>query len=384
MKTVYQLADNIVSSLGFTTEETMNAILSGRSGVRHFPAGSFDLPEEFYASKVDDDQLEAAFSSIRTVCDATRFEKMALLSVYKCADNQNIDLSSPKTLFILSTTKGNVGLLADQATKNFPPEQVFLSHSAEVITRFFKNPNTPIVVSNACISGVSAQIVAKRLLQCGAYDHVVVVGADELSKFIVSGFQSFKSLAPDICKPFDINRLGLNLGEGAATIIYGSADNEDDIPAHSIILADGAITNDANHISGPSRTGEGLYLALKSIVLSHNNEIGFINAHGTATAYNDEMESIAIRRAGLLPVPVFSLKAYLGHTLGAAGVIETIISSESLKRNVLIESLGYEQCGVSNPLNIIQSKSNTPLKSGIKMISGFGGCNAALLLKKVC
>ena len=381
---VYQLADNIISSLGFTTIENTNAVFSGISGIKFFPVGEFQLPEPFFASKVNDNILESEFKQLsRNNKAITRFEKMAILSICRCSENSNIDLSSKRTLFILSTTKGNVRLLEDKGAANFDSGSIFLSHSANVIADFFGNTNKPVVVSNACISGVSAQIVAKRLLQSNAYDHIVVVGAEELSKFIISGFQSFKALSPLICKPFDANRTGLNLGEGAATIIYGKAEKEDELPANTIVLEDGAITNDANHISGPSRTGEGLYLALKSILLNTGEDLGFINAHGTATPYNDEMEAIAINRVGLNKTPVNSLKGYYGHTLGAAGLVETVISSSCLKNNTLVKSIGYEECGVSQPINVIQGTVQSPISSCIKMVSGFGGCNAAILLRKV-
>lgn len=184
-------------------------------------------------------------------------------------------------------------------------------------------------------------------------------------------------------RPFDIHRTGLNLGEGAATIIYAKAEHQSELATDTIILTEGSITNDANHISGPSRTGEGLYLAIKSATRNHNGKIDFINAHGTATPYNDEMESIAITRAGLNTCPTNSLKGIFGHTLGAAGIIETIVSSACLKSNKLVKSIGYENCGVSNPLNIVKQSSNSKLQNCLKLVSGFGGCNAAILLEKL-
>lgn len=383
MNVIYQLAVNIVSSLGFTADENTKAVFEGKSGVKHFPEGEFNVPESFCASKVDDKNLESAFRQISNSKTVTRIEQMAILSISRSIENISIDLASSKTLFILSTTKGNVRLLEQKGLPDYNPNKILLSYSAGVISNFFGNPNRPMVISNACISGVSAQIAAKRLLQTDAYDYVVVVGVEELSKFIISGFQSFKALAPDICKPFDTNRIGLNLGEGAATIIYGKVKSYEDLSAGTIVLENGAITNDANHISGPSRTGEGLFLALNSILQNTDNNIGFINAHGTATPYNDEMEAIAISRAGLSTIPTNSLKGYFGHTLGVAGLLETVISSACLKNNTLIKSIGYNESGVSEKLNIIQNTVETPLSSCIKMVSGFGGSNAAILLRKI-
>ena len=183
-------------------------------------------------------------------------------------------------LFILSTTKGNVHLL-DANETGFPKERVLLGQAARQLTDFFHNPNQPIVVSNACISGVCAQIEAIRNLQGDRFEYVVVVGADVQSPFIVSGFQSFKALSSDPCKPFDAQRTGLNLGDAAATIIYA---RRDAVLASDWVACRGAIRNDANHISGPSRTGEGSYLALKEMLrFCTPDDLAFVNVHGTAT-----------------------------------------------------------------------------------------------------
>jgi 3-oxoacyl-[acyl-carrier-protein] synthase I len=384
MSVVYNIADNIVSPLGFTTEANIHAVLEGWSGGKFYPDNTWNIPEAFFASLIDDKQIDSFFWGISAKTSFTRFEKIALISACEAVSSSGIDAASDRTLFVLSSTKGNIGLLEEREQTDYNEEQVHLWHSASVIARFFNNPNQPIVISNACISGVSAQIVAKRMLQTGKYNHVVVIGADVLSKFIISGFQSFKALSHELCKPFDAKRVGLNLGEGAATIIYGIAGTETELPVGAIMLENGAITNDANHISGPSRTGEGLFLALQSILIGLKAyEIGFVNAHGTATPYNDEMESIALQRAGLITVPVNSLKGYYGHTLGATGLIETIISAQALSQNKLIKSMGYEQCGVSNPVNVITKTESKTVSRCIKMVSGFGGCNAAILLKKI-
>lgn len=384
MAVIYQQASNIVSPLGFTTEENFKAVLDGKSGAKHYSENTGGIREAFFASKINDELLTVALAQL-DVQAYSRLEKMAILSVVNAVKNLDVALESEQTLFLLSTTKGNVSLLEqNKAIEPYDETHLLLSHSAKIIARYFGNNNTPVVVSNACISGVSAQIVAKRFLQAGTYKQVVVIGVDTISKFIITGFQSFKALSMESCKPFDANRVGLNLGEAAATIIYGVAESEASLPKGSIVLEAGAITNDANHISGPSRTGEGLFLALQAIMKDREPlDIGLVNAHGTATAYNDEMESMALSRASLNQVPVNSLKGYFGHTLGASGLLETIISAESLRHNTLIKSLGYEVCGTTHPLQVITEVKTAEIKRCIKMVSGFGGCNAAIMLKKV-
>ncbi len=385
MAVTFIKSHNIISPLGFSSEENMNAVMSGAIGLKHYKENTLGVPEAFFASQINWEFIDAAFSKISQNNTYSRFEKLAILSVYNATSTINIDLANDKTFFVLSTTKGNIDGLENLKNENFKEEQILLWHSAFAIARFFGNKNQPAVVSNACISGISAQIVAKRLLNTNKYNHVVVVGGDLLSKFVISGFQSFKALSVEACKPFDANRVGLNLGEGAATLVLAKSEAESDLAKETIVLEAGAITNDANHISGPSRTGEGLFLALQAVMKSRKaQEIGFINAHGTATPYNDEMESIALSRAGLTEVPVNSLKGYFGHTLGAAGLIETVIASESLRLNQLIKSAGYETSGVTYPLNMITKSGTANISRCIKMASGFGGCNAAIILKKVC
>jgi 3-oxoacyl-[acyl-carrier-protein] synthase-1 len=372
------LGTNIISSLGFTTDENFVAVKQGVSGVKHYDVGTFDLPEAFMASLIDREKLNDEFYrhcglDPQSPNNYTDLEKASILSIHLANKEAEIDLSSEKTIFILSTTKGNIDLLNgnDEKCK-------YLWHTAMLISDFFGNKNTPIVVSNACISGAAAQIEAMRALQSEKYDNAVVIGVDFLSKFIVSGFQSFKALSPELCKPFDKDRIGLNLGEAAATIIFSR------VPPHrATSLLNGAIRNDANHISAPLRTGEGSYRALKYILQNIDTEnISFISAHGTATPYNDAMETVAITRAGLENVPVHSLKANFGHTLGAAGVLESIISLKALEENTVLKSMKFHEQDFENQINISKENRFSDKKYFVKLLSGFGGVNAALLFKK--
>ena len=367
---IVSIANNITSPLRMTTAENYAAVKAGKSALKRYE-GHWGLPEAFVASLID----RSNFTDNRY----TIVEQAVIHSVAKALESVNIDTASPKVLFILSTTKGNVFLL-DRREKGFPQERVRLGMMARQIASYFHNPNEPIVVSNACISGVCAQIEAMRHLESGNYDYVIVSGVDIQSAFIVSGFQSFKALSPEECKPFDSNRHGLNLGDAAATIIYTRKDSvsENDWCAYR-----GAIRNDANHISGPSRPGEGSYRDLKYVLGDIDlQKIAFVNAHGTATPYNDEMESIAIDRAGLSNVPVNSLKGYYGHTMGAAGVLETIMSMQAIDDNNILATRGFETLGVSRNINVTNQNQPTEKKAFIKLLSGFGGCNAALLMTK--
>ena len=375
---IVKIADNIISPLGMSTAENYAAVKSGRSELKRHD-GLWDLPEPFTASLMNRKAVNEIALQKGIDDKYTFFEKMIILSAAKALEQTDINTASDKVLFILSTTKGNVFLL-DKRETGFPAERVRLGMAAQQMTNYFHNPNVPIVVSNACISGVCAQIQAMRELESGGFDYVVTVGADVQSAFIVSGFQSFKALSVDPCKPFDANRCGLNLGDAAATIIYTRKDN---VAENDWVACRGAIRNDANHISGPSRTGEGSYRALRAVLGDmHPDQLAFINTHGTATLYNDEMESVAIERAGLSQVPVNGLKGYYGHTMGAAGILETILSMQAIDDNNILATRGFETIGVTHPLVLSNQNQMTDKRAFIKLLSGFGGCNAALLMAK--
>ncbi|MCQ2959299.1 MAG: beta-ketoacyl synthase [Bacteroidales bacterium] len=381
IKMIYQISHNIISSLGFSSEVNYRAVKQGLTNLK-LQENIFGLPTPFVGAIIDEELLNEEFALInRNNFKYTKFEKASILSIYKALENTDILANSDDVQFVLSSTKGNVHLLDN--LNGFDSDRIYLWKSAQLIANFFENKNTPIIISNACISGASAQITAKRLLDNNQCKNVIVIGADMLSKFIVSGFQSFKALSPELCKPYDKNRIGLNLGEAAATIIYGKT-KESALPQNTIVLQNGSMANDANHISGPSRTGAGLFLAINKVLHETNpDEIAFINAHGTATAYNDDMESLAFTSANLQERPINSLKAYFGHTLGAAGVLESIISSLAIIDNTALKVNNLTERGTVAPINsLLENKTCTENKF-LKVLSGFGGSNAALLFKKM-
>ncbi len=391
-KAVVKVADNIISPLGTTTEENYAAVKAGKSALRLYES-SKDLPEPFFASLIDEAALADEYAGIASAAKngeysgldgLTRFEKHLILSVSKALKGTGIDPASDDVLFIVSSTKGNVELLDREAGPcgGDPAERERLGNSAERIAGFFGNKNTPVVVSNACISGLCAQITAMRELQTGRFGTVIVTGTDVQSRFIISGFQSFKALSGEACRPFDAQRKGLNLGEAAATIIFRYKTPAPD----DWVLLRGAVRNDANHISGPSRTGEGSFRAIKAALGDIKpEELALVSVHGTSTAYNDEMESIALSRAGLQNVPVNSLKGYFGHTMGAAGILETILSMASVDDGTVLGTRGYSECGVSCPPDISPESRKTAKRAFVKLLSGFGGCNAAgIFIKGDC
>jgi 3-oxoacyl-[acyl-carrier-protein] synthase I len=382
--TVYAAGDNIISSLGFTTEENMENVINGVSGILKTD-DKYLSSEAFPAAIVDSEKLAGLFENIASPACYTRLEQMMILSLKQAVEASGIDLQSPHTLLIISTTKGNVELLESEKKDIFPKNRVYLWGLARVIGDFFKTCTTPLIVSNACISGLLAIEIGSRLMQSSGYETVAVVGGDLLTPFVVSGFQSLKSLSAEPCKPYDKARNGLSLGEACATMILSSQSSPIE-NRRAIAVMGGASSNDANHISGPSRTGDGLFYSIKKALLSAKmaaGEIDFISAHGTATLFNDDMESEAINRADLQEVPLNSLKGYFGHTLGAAGTLESIISIHAILRQKLIKTLGLSTPYVAKKINIIRETQPYTFNNCLKVASGFGGCNAAVIYSVV-
>jgi len=339
------------------------------------------LNESFCSSIIDQIILEKEFSNFAVEGEFTRLEKMMICSLAPVIQGSNISLNN-RTGLIISTTKGNIDVLDSSTT--FPQDRAYLSELGKTIKSFFKFENDPIVVCNACVSGILSVAVAKQYIEQGLYDHVFIVSGDLVTEFILSGFNSFQALSKTPCKPYDKNREGINIGEVAASVLVTKS--KQNLAQESVQILGTGSCNDANHISGPSRTGEGLYrsvlTALKEAKIGCES-IDYISAHGTATMYNDEMESIAFNRLGLSNTPMNSLKGYFGHTLGASGLLETIVGMHSLDNNTLYISKGFEEIGVSNPLRVIKETEEKKLNVFLKTASGFGGSNTVALFKKL-
>ncbi len=373
LKKVFISNTNCITPIGFDVATNVSNIEKGISGIQRYDDASL-LKTPFHAAIVNTTDLDNAFSKITTSEKYTKLEKMMILALAPLVEK---DLITERTAFILSTTKGNITALEN---KDNQIEQAQLSTLAKTIADFFEFKTEPIVVSNACVSGILAVSVAKRIIQSELFDNAFVVAGDLVSEFVLSGFNSFQAMSDAPCKPYSANRTGVSLGEAAAAVLVTS----DKEKAKVEIIGDGAI-NDANHISGPSRTGEGLFRSIQSALSEAEisvEKIDYISAHGTATPFNDEMEAIAFNRLGLQNVPVNSLKGYYGHTLGASGLLETVIGIETVIQNKFFVSLGFDEMGVSQPINIIQKNENKNCDYFLKTASGFGGCNTAVVFKK--
>ena len=341
---IYKLADNIISPFGITTKANIEAVKAGRSALASYK-GLWGIPEPFTAAILPKD-----LNDLIARDGYTRFESLVIESACEALAETEFEISSPRVVFILSTTKANVELLGDPTASS---AILHPGESAKLIAKHLGIETEPIVVCNACVSGLSALILAERLLTQKVYDYAIVTGADVLSRFVISGFQSFKSM--------DANQTEEHKKEWT--------------------LVEGTIRNDAHHISTPSNKGEGAFRAMIPLLQQINkDELALVNAHGTATMFMDQMEAVALNRAELTDIPVNSYKGIFGHTLGAAGILETVLTMHALEDHTILGTRGFEELGVSVPIQVSAEARHTDKRTFLKLISGFGGSNAALLV----
>lgn len=380
MDNVYLSHNNIVSSLGFKSVSVIDNIENGNCGLSvHEDKKVLHVP--FCSARIDQGELQKRYEKLQPKLEHTRLEKMMLVSLADTIAKSNIE-PDERTGLVISTTKGNIDVLEEDSS--FSESRAYLPALGNQIQKFFGFKDKPIIVSNACVSGILAIAVAKRLILQGKYDQIFVVAGDLVTQFILSGFNAFQALSLEPCRPYCKSRTGINIGEVAASVLVTK--DPHDLAQESVKILGEASCNDANHISGPSRTGEGLFRCIENAIEQSGlkkEEIDYISGHGTATMFNDEMESIAFERAGLSNTPVNSLKSYFGHTLGASGLLEAIIGMHSLHRNTLFASLGFQELGVSRPMNIIKETTKEEISTFLKTASGFGGSNTAVIFKKV-
>jgi 3-oxoacyl-[acyl-carrier-protein] synthase II len=237
--------------------------------------------------------------------------------------------------------------------------------------------NGGMEVNAACASSTIGVALAVQYIREGRYDHILVAGADTVSRFVYYGFAALKAMKEDVCMPFDINRSGLSLGDGAVALFLSAERNSD------IRVTGYGITNDANHITGPSRDGSGLATALSQAIHMAGLEpkdVQSFCAHATGTRYNDTMELLAVRSVfGDASPMVFGVKGAIGHTLGAAGGIEIALCGKCLVEELIPPTVG---CKLPEAPNVVLEKTPFDGKNILTSNSGFGGTNAAILMER--
>jgi 3-oxoacyl-[acyl-carrier-protein] synthase-1 len=294
-----------------------------------------------------------------------------------CEDN--------KTVFIFCAAKGDLSPLEDHCVLGKKPGEFLplLSSQAEFVKSTCAVPGCrTISVSNACASGAIGMEVAIELLSAGRFENAVLFGFDGVSRFVATGFHALNALSPLGAKPFDMLRDGLSLGEGSCMAVLAFREPFEG----DIVVAGAGSANDANHRTGPSRTGDGLLRAAQAALRDAHmtpSSIGAVKCHGTGTNYNDAMEAKAIFSLfGQEMPPCFSMKGAIGHTSGAGSLLEICIAAEFLRRRMIPPTYGYSTHGVDEPVPVSSSAAPISRQSILCLSAGFGGINATVVLSE--
>ena len=355
------------------------ALLANTSGLR--ASERFTSPR--FQSNIVGSALSGDFVSDNPAYDLAA---AALREARESAHEILAAIPAARIALVLSTTKANIEAL-ERISENRPCSVTARRHlqgnflAADLAVEFGAG-GAAQCVSAACVSGLVALQQGAKMIQRGDADAVFVVGVDHLSAFVVAGFTALKAIDPQGCRPFDQHRCGLSPGEAGAAIVLVRAGK---FPASAITLRGWGTSNDANHLTGPSRDGSGLALAIRTALTAAKlspTEIDYVHAHGTGTPYNDAMESLALRTIfGDACPPVSGSKGMLGHTLGAAGVVETIVCALAMQRNFLPGTPRLTLAADGAPPSLVREpRSNVRLKNVLKLNTGFGGLNGALIL----
>jgi 3-oxoacyl-[acyl-carrier-protein] synthase I len=346
-----------VSCAGNTIEKTFEAILSGKSGISkndnyHDADVSIGLLD---TAKSFDEHLKNAFAALNLPHDDVRTFLLVGSSVGGMFTTENLAISNE--------------------LKKFDAQKHAISSITDVLLALYPFVDG-ISFSTACTSSANALIFGSELIKSGAYDRVVVVGADSISRTTVQGFHALGVLSANACKPFDTDRDGMNVAEGIAMLCLESAKKEKSVR----ILGYGA-TSDAHNITHPHPEGLGARAAIqKALTMSciGASEVTYINAHGTATKANDEAEGLAISALFDKETKTGSTKSITGHTLGAAGALEAAITVTAM-RNGVIPKNTFLSKPENELLSLPTENENAKIKYAISNSIAFGGNNASIL-----
>lgn len=364
MKAVVIEQSEIISPLG-NLAETVADLIEGAKAI--IPGPCFDVPVAY-----------APFANIQ-------FRDLLYCTSWLAShiDLSGIDPSS--TVFIYSAAKGDMRAIEEKIFNGAVSTGIspLLDLQAKTVCELLKfNPSRRLVVSNACASGAVGIETALELLRMKRYTHAVIFGFDFLLRFTATGFYSLGALSDTGARPFDAQRNGLTMGEGAgiAVLSYRDAYEGD------IIIAGAASSNDANHRTGPSRTGEGLFRAMQACVADASmapGSIGAVKCHGTATLFNDAMEAKALYSLfGDNCPPCSSFKGAIGHLSGASSLIEILITAECIKRRILPPTTGYENHGVDEQITLSSKPQTIEDPTVLCLAAGFSGLNTAVIIKE--
>ena len=386
----------VISAIGNSVAENHQALAAGTCGIQN----KLDLFPSKYAGVLPFGQVEISSETLQkklqiTEAGVTRTTMLAMHAFTEAVTNSAIspaDISSSETALVAATTVGGMCLtdeLYNDANKNQGGSEYTASYDCASVSMYIQKRYSMNGIINsintACSSSANAIMYGAMLIKNGFAKRAIVGGTDSLAKFTINGFNALHILSADKCTPFDENRKGLNLGEGAAFLVL---EKEEDINGKKVYaeLSGYCNNNDAYHPSSLSEQGDGPFLSMQGALQLAKltpGEINFINAHGTGTENNDEVESRAMIRLFDNPPAFASTKANIGHTLGAAGAIEAVYSILSLMHQDIYPNLHFKNTIRATGLTPLQEYKKMPVNHVMSNSFGFGGNCSSLIFSKV-
>jgi len=384
----------IISAIGDSVEETFLSLSECRTGIAKINHLQTLHKNEFVCGEVKHSNEE--LNKMAETALFNRTTVLGLMAVQEALKNAEItNIKEARTGFISSTTVAGMchselvykDFFEKKSNENFIDSH-FSGISTNEIAAHLGIDAYVTTISTACSSAANAVMLGARLIKNNILDRVVVGGVDALSKFTLNGFNTLMILDTEWCKPFDENRKGLNLGEGAAFLVLESEDQVKKYNKKTLAFLSGyGNANDAYHQTASSPEGHGAFLAMQKALQVGGfdaRKIDYINAHGTGTPNNDSSEGIAMQTIFENKVPKFSsTKAYTGHTLAAAAGIEAVISILSIQHNMIFPCLNrLEQMKDLQITPVTTLEKNVDLKHVMSNSFGFGGNCSTLIFSK--
>jgi 3-oxoacyl-[acyl-carrier-protein] synthase II len=388
------VAAGVVSPLGFGLTETLDSLRQARDCVTTVTRFSVAQCRCKTAGQVPDDRLLAGSNKDLR---AKRLHRASHLMIQALGEVASQAPEFKPELTVIGTTSGGMSygehyyrsLVRAENLRHAPtwianyPTQKPVIDAQEAFG--FSAPCQ--VIANACASGTNAIGHAFECVRSGRYRRVLTGGYDALSELVFTGFDSLQASTAEKCRPFDQHRTGMVLGEGAAVLALENLDlaRERGVPVLAEIIGYG-ISTDNFHITQPDPSGVGAQKAMQQALESAGispDEVDYINAHGTATVFNDAAEGKAI--SGLFnSVPVSSTKSMMGHSLGAAGAIEAVFCLLALQHQILPPNINFSALDHDLDLNIVANESRPAVvRTALSNSFGFGGTNASILMRRV-
>ena len=376
-----------VSAAGGNITETLDSFKYGKRNAG--PVTLFDTPLKYPAFEVKRIPDKFFLEGQRTL-------SLALCAVHEALKDAGLDdLSGFRVGVCLGTTVASQlnDLEFYKSYRNsgsapiMPVDRYLKGNPAEFISRKINAKGPALTVVNACSSGTDAIGVALSWLNNGLCDIAIAGGADELNRIPLCGFASLGIMSMELCAPFDRDRKGLNLGEGAGILVLETKDSALKRGAASdLYLAGYGSSSDAYHLTAPHPEGIGLKISLNKTLSDSGiapHEVSFVNAHGTATHDNDLVEGNVLASLFGKDLKMLSTKGFTGHTLGAAGGLEAVFTAAGLREGWIPASVGFINKDAAIPLVPVREKTNIAGQYAVSTSLAFGGNNAAIVIGKV-